>query len=155
MRFLTKSKELENNPLLKSLMAFLLVTLILYLALDILLHHEQIGLTLSQATNTIMGNEEEFLEPILLDTILEHIHFDTLSSLLSLMMIAVILIRLKPKNQKQYCIHFAFMSAILSQVALIFSFYHQGFIAIWIGLFLTWHIVAVIMGINSLWKLFK
>ena len=41
-----------------------------------LLHHYQIGLETSKAIETIMGNEEEFTDPILFDALLERVHID-------------------------------------------------------------------------------
>ena len=154
MRFLNNSKTLESNPLLKNLMAFLLLSLMLYLGLDVLLHQQQIGLTLDLATQTIMGDEENFVEPILFDTLLERVHFDILSSMITLMLIAVMVIRLQPKNQKQLSIHLSFLTAILSQIALILAFYYWSFIPVWIGLFLLWHLIALWMSANSVWRLY-
>jgi hypothetical protein len=151
MQFLDKSKELNRNPLLKKLIIFLVLTLLLYLGLDVFLHQQQIGLTLSTATNTILGNEEEFLEPILFDTLLERTHANILSSMISLMLLAVILIRLNPKS-KQYLIHLAFISAILSHGLLLLT-NSSLLIALWIGFFMLWHGFAFIMGIMILWRL--
>jgi hypothetical protein len=154
VKFLNNDKELINNPLLKQLMLFLVVVLMLFLLSDIALHHYQIGLTLNQTTETIMGNEENFTDPILFDSLLERLHIDILTSMLTLMLLAVILIRLTPKA-KQYTIHIAFISAILTQFSLLLSFYFKPFILIWIGLFILWHLVAFQMSIKSIWRLYK
>jgi hypothetical protein len=154
MKFLNNSKELKNNPLLTLLMLFLVGTLMLFLISDLLLHHYQIGLILNQAQETIMGNEENFTEPMLFDTLLEHLHIDILTSMITLMLLAVILIRLEPKA-KQYTIHLAFLSAIFSQIAFILSFYFYVAIPFWIGFFLLWHFVAFYMAIKSIWRLYK
>jgi len=98
MKFLKKNKEFEKNPLLKKLILFLVFTLLLFLGLDVLVHHHQIGLTLATATDTILGNEEEFLDPILFDSLLERVHADILSAMIVLMLLATILIRLRANN---------------------------------------------------------
>lgn len=152
MQFLDKNKELNKNPLLKKLILFLVFSLLLYLGLDVLLHHQQIGLTLSMATNTILGNEEEFLDPILFDTLLTLTHANILSSMISLMLLAVILIRLNP-NRKQYFIHFSFITAILNHIFLLLTFLYSWAILIWIVLFMLWHLLALLMGIHIMWKL--
>lgn len=154
MQFLDKSKELNKNPLLKYLILFLVLTLLIYLGLDILLHQQQIGLTLTTAHNTILGNEEEFLDPILFDTLLERTHFNIFSSMLTLMLLALILIRLNPKpKQQQIIIHVAFITSILSHVTLLLTYVHAFFIMLWIGLFLVWHLLGLIMSISIIWKL--
>ena len=117
MQFLDKSKAFDKNPLLQKLILFLVLSLLLFLGFDVLLHHHQIGLTLNAATNTILGNEEEFLDPILFDSLLERVHADILSAMISLMLLAVILIRLNP---------ISFSTAILSQVALLLAPSYTG-----------------------------
>ena len=154
MKFLNRAKALEKNPLLRLLMLFLILTLLLFLLSDILLHNYQIGLSLTEATETIMGNEENFTEPMLFDTLLEHVHIDLFSSMISLMLLAVIWIRLHPLK-KQYLIHLAFLSLIGTQTALLASFYTAFSIPFWIGLFLLWHGVAFYMGITSMWRLYR
>jgi len=152
MQFLEKSKELEKNPLLKTLILFLVSTLLLYLGFDMLLHHQQIGLTLSTATDTIMGNEEAFLDPILFDTLLERTHGNILSSLITLMLLALILIRLDAK-QKPYLIHLSFLAAILSHIFLLITATVALAIPAWIILFILWHLCALLMGFIIIWKL--
>ena len=159
MQFLDKNKEHEKssplkNPLLKKLILFLVFTLFLFLGLDVLLHHHQIGVTLTTATNTILGNEEEFLDPILFDTILERVHADILSAMITLMLLATILIRLSPQS-KQRLVHLSFLTAIFSQIALLLAPSLPLFIALWLVLFLLWHLLAFVMGISIFWKLLK
>jgi len=93
-----------------------------------------------------LGNEEEFLDPILFDSLLERVHADILSAMISLMLLAVILIRLNP---------ISFSTAILSQVALLLAPSYTVFIAIWIILFLLWHLLAFLMGFSIMWKLLR
>lgn len=152
MQFLEKSKEFNKNPLLKYLIIFLVLTLLLYLGFDLLLHQQQIGLTFTTATHSIMGNEEEFLDPILFDTLLERTHFNILSSMLTLMLLALILIRFNP-SPKQYFIHASFITAILSHVLLLLSTNHSLFITFWIIFFILWHLLAFFMALSILWRL--
>jgi uncharacterized BrkB/YihY/UPF0761 family membrane protein len=154
MQFLDKHKELESNPLLRKLILFLVLSLVLFLGLDILLHYHQIGLTLQTATSNILGNEEEFLDPMLFDTLLEHAHSDTLSAMLTLMLLTTVHLRLNPKK-KQTCVHLIFLSAILTQVCLLLSSTLFLFIPLWIGLFLFWHLLALWLGISIMWRLLK
>ncbi|CAA6814499.1 MAG: Unknown protein [uncultured Sulfurovum sp.] len=159
MQFLDKSKAFSKsspitNPLLKKLILFLVVTLLLYLGLDALLHYHQIGLTFRTATHSILGNEEEFLDPILFDTLLEHVHADILSAMITLMLLTTILVRLNP-NSKQKLVHLSFITAILTQVSLILAPTLPLFISLWVILFISWHLLSLIIGFFVLWKLFK
>ena len=154
MKFLT-TKELHTNTPLKHLVGILLGVLILFLITDILLHKYQIGLTLSQVKNNILGNEEEFIEPMLFDMLLERIHIDLLTSLITLMLLALIYIRVSLKP-KAWILHISFMGAILTQLALLGSFWWgETPIALWIGLFILWHILAIWLGAVSLWRLYE
>lgn len=153
MKFLV-TKELQSNTPLKHLVGILLGVLILFLLTDILLHHYQIGLTLAQAESSILGNEEEFIEPMLFDMLLERIHIDVLTSLITLMLLALIYIRVS-SQPKAWLLHTSFMGAILTQLALLSSFWWgKLFIALWIGLFILWHIIAIWLGVVSLWRLY-
>lgn len=154
MKFLKKNKEFDKNPLLKKLILFLVFTLLLFLGLDVLLHHHQIGLTLATATDTILGNEEEFLDPILFDSLLERVHADILSAMIVLMLLATILIRLSSQS-KQRLVHLSFLTAIFTQVALLLAPSLPLFIVLWITLFLLWHFIAFVMGLRIIWELLR
>ena len=154
MKFLKKNKEFDKNPLLKKLILFLVFTLLLFLGLDVLLHHHQIGLTLATATDTILGNEEEFLDPILFDSLLERVHADILSAMIVLMLLATILIRLSSQS-KQRLVHLSFLTAIFTQVALLLAHSLPQFIVLWITLFLLWHFIAFVMGLRIIWELLR
>lgn len=154
MKFLKKNKEFDKNPLLKKLILFLVFTLLLFLGLDVLLHHHQIGLTLETATDTILGNEEEFLDPILFDSLLERVHADILSAMIVLMLLATILIRLSSQS-KQRLVHLSFLTAIFTQVALLLAPSLPLFIVLWITLFLLWHFIAFVMGLRIIWELLR
>lgn len=154
MQFLDKAKELDKNPLLKKLILFLVITLLLYLGLDIILHHQQIGLTFSTATNTILGNEEKFIDPILFDSLLEHVHTNILASMVTLILLTTIYIRLKSES-KQRLVHLSFSTAILSQIVLLLTTTLPFFINVWVILFLLWHLTAFILGLIVVGKLLK
>ena len=159
MQFLEQNKAfakdaLRKNPLLKKLILFLVFTLLLFLGLDVLLHHQQIGLTLTTATNTIVGNEEEFLDPIFFDNLLEHVHSDILSAMITLMLLTTIRIRIKP-HSKQRLVHLAFMSAILSQIVLLLTSSFPLLIGLWILLFLVWHLCAFIIGLSIILRFLR
>ena len=154
MKFLERNKEFDKNPLLKKLILFLICTLLLFLGLDVLLHHHQIGLTLATATDTILGNEEEFLDPILFDSLLERVHADILSAMIVLMLLATILIRLSSQS-KQRLVHLSFLTAIFTQVALLVAHSLPQFIVLWITLFLLWHFIAFVMGLRIIWELLR
>ncbi len=152
MKFLV-TKELEQNRLLTLQVLWLTAILTLFLFSDMVLHHYQVGLTPAQALETILGNEEAFVEPILLSALLERIHIDIFISMLTLMLLVVIYIRLS-KDRKNKMIHLAFLSAILAPFSLLLGyFYGEVFIFLWLGLFIVWHLCALYFSMNIFRKL--
>ena len=154
MKFLV-TKELWHNQLLKWLVVFFVAILILFLLSDMLLHHYQIGLEFSRAIETIMGNEEEFTDPILFDALLERVHIDIFTSTITLMLLALIYVRVAPQNKiKSLPIHLLFLTAILSHIALMGGFYAGEFLIYsWVVLFIIWHIIAIALSFYTLFRL--
>jgi hypothetical protein len=154
MKFLV-TKELHQNPLLRSLVLFFVAVLSLFLLSDIVLHHYQIGLTPSLATETLLGNEDAFIEPLLFDVLLERVHSSIFTSMITLILLSIIFMRVQDV-EKNKLIHIAFLSAIFTPLCLILAyFYGSVFIAAWIALFLLWHSVALYLSFFILWKLFR
>ena len=152
MKFLV-TKELEQNRLLTLQVLWLTAILTLFLFSDIVLHHYQVGLTPTLALETILGNEEAFLEPILLSALLERIHIDIFISMITLMLLVVIYIRLS-KDRKNKMIHLAFLSAIFAPISLLFGyFFGEIFIFMWLGLFVLWHVFALYFSVIIFRKL--
>ena len=154
MKFLV-TKELWHNQLLKWLVVLLVVMLLLFLVSDVLLHHFQIGLEPSKAIETILGNEEEFTDPILFDALLERVHIDLFTSTITLMLLAVIYVRVTPQSSlKSLPIHLSFLTAILSHITLIGGFYAgEVLIQLWVLLFVVWHILALLLSFYILFRL--
>ncbi|MEA1879475.1 MAG: hypothetical protein U9N11_02355 [Campylobacterota bacterium] len=154
MKFLV-TNELSQNPLLKMLVLFFVTIMMLFLLSDIALHHYQIGLTLSIASEAILGNEEAFVEPMLFDVLLEKVHIDIFISMIALTLLVVIYIRVyKPKTNKM--IHIGFISAILTVLALVLAyFYGEVFVVFWITFFLVWHFVALYFALLIMVKLVR
>ena len=154
MKFLVV-KELRHNPLLKSVVLLLVAFLGLFLVSDMILHHLQIGLSPSKATETLLGNEESFIEPILFDALLERIHVDIFTSMMTLVLLSIIYMRVLDK-EKSKVIHLAFITAILSPIAIILAyFYGTVFIVSWIGLFILWHLSGLYLSMGIVWSLLK
>ena len=154
MKFLV-TKALHNNLLLKLLVLFFVAVLGLFLLFDILLHHYQIGLTPALASECLLGNEEAFVEPLLFDVLLERVHIGIFTSMVTLVLLSIIYMRVK-NRQKSKLIHIAFISAILTPLSLILAyFYGSVFIMVWIGLFLLWHVVALVLSFSIFWKLLR
>ncbi|NOR56228.1 MAG: hypothetical protein GQ531_08475 [Sulfurovum sp.] len=152
MKFLV-TKELGQNKLLRLQVLWLTAILTLFLFTDLVLHHYQVGLTPTLAVEQILGNEEAFIEPILLSVLLENIHIDLFISMITLMLLVVIFMRVA-HDAKTKLIHLAFLSAIMAPIALLLGyFYAEVFISLWIGLFILWHLCALYFAMTIFRKL--
>lgn len=156
MKFLA-TKDLRENVFLKNLIAGLLVFIILFLGSDLLLHHLQIGLTFSDALSSILGDEEAFIEPILLESLVLTAHIDLFFSMLLLLCLTAISTRVSNGcNPSKTLFHSLYISAILAPVFLIIG-YFLGAIAvkIWVVLFIIWHLLALYLCFKTLFAILK
>jgi len=149
MKFLV-TKDLQHSTLLGNLMAGVSVALFFYLGLDVVLHAYVIGSDIQSITNTLYGNVEEFIEPILLDSLLLQVHIDLFMSLFSIMIIASIYIRLySDKRVTKWLIHILFILGLLAPLFLIVAhFTSMGFVYAWLASFVLGHLLG--MGLSLL-----
>ena len=156
MKFLA-TKELRDNQFLKYLLYGLLLFTILFLILDLVLHHLQIGLTFSKAVATVLGDEESFIEPILIESLLLTIHMNLFFSMLLLLILTSICIRVSEDKQlPRFIFHGLFVTALLAPIFLIIGYFTgKSAVMVWIVLFIIWHIVALILSLKTLYLVYK
>jgi len=154
VKFLVTTK-LKQNPLLKFVVLFLVAILGIFLLTDLVLYHLQIGLTLERATETLLGHEEAFIEPIIFEVLLERIHIGIFTSMITLILLSIIYMRVLD-TEKSKVIHLAFITAILSPIVLLLAYvYGTAFIVLWIALFVLWHLFGVYLALHTVWSLLK
>jgi len=155
MQFLI-TNDLDKTPFLKYLMVMLTFFVVLFVALDIALHHYHIGLTVESAMQTLHGNEEAFIEPILFPALLLQVHIDLFLSMFVLLLLAAMYIRLYTKAESTYLwVHFLFITAFLSSLLLLINYFYPypaGMLA-WIILFYIWHVIALYLSFKIWYKL--
>ena len=155
MKFLV-TKELSKSPFLRYLMGTLTLFILIFLVTDIMLHHYQIGLTLETVTATLFGNEEAFIEPILLPALLLQVHIDLFLSMFILLILAAMYIRLYEKCERAYIwIHMLFLSGLVAPLLLLGNYFisQSMGIVVWIAIFYLWHGVAFLLSLKVLWRL--
>lgn len=148
MKFLV-TKELEHTTLLYRLMAGVSIALFLYLGLDVVLHAYVLGADIRSISTTLYGNIEEFIEPILLDTLLLQVHIDLFMSLFAIMIIASIYIRLYTgKVSTKWLVHMLFILGLLAPALLLIAYFNSvGFVYVWLGSFVGWHLLGMLMSL--------
>lgn len=154
MKFLV-TKDLAHSTLLGNLMLGVCVALFLYLGLDIVLHGYVMGTNITEIGTTLYGNTEEFIEPLLIDSLLLQVHIDLFMSLFSIMLIASIYIRLfSTKKSTKKLVHTLFILGLVAPIALLTAYFTSvGFVYGWIASFILWHILGMGMAVAIIKKL--
>jgi len=154
MKFLV-TKDLQHSTLLGNLMAGVSVALFFYLGLDVVLHAYVIGSDLTNITNTLYGNGEEFIEPILIDTLLLQVHIDLFMSLFSIMIIASIYIRLYSREKRtKMLVHTLFILGLLAPLSLMVAYFTSiGFVYVWLVSFSLGHLLGMGLSLRIIKKL--
>ena len=154
MKFLV-TQELKQNPLLKMLVLCLLAVLSIFLITDLLLQHLQVGLSLERASQTLLGNEDMFIEPLLFDVLLGRVHSGIFTSMITLVLLSIIYMRVANQG-KSKAIHLAFVPAIFAPILLLMAYvYGKVFIVTWIGFFVLWHLCGLYLAFVGAWSLIK
>ncbi len=154
MKFLV-SKDAVPTPLLRQLMTAVTVAILLYLVLDVVLHGYLIGLSPQVAAQTLYGNEEAFVEPILFESLLLQVHIDLFMALVSLLIVVSIYLRMKYKEKvRKGLLHALFMAALAAPLLLIAAYFSGSFwLYGWLGAFYLWHLLALFVGMVALKRL--
>lgn len=129
-------------------MAAVVFFILLYLGLDIALHAYVIGTDVHSVALTLFGDAENFVEPMLLDTLLLQVHSDLFMSLFSLLILTSISIRLHGSRRiMRWAVHFVFVLGMLSAVTLLSAYFVGAWlIPVWIATFVTWHVLGFVLG---------
>lgn len=154
MKFLV-SKDAVPTPLLRQLMTAVTVAMLLYLVLDVVLHGYLIGLSPQVAAQTLYGNEEAFVEPILFESLLLQVHIDLFMALVSLLIVVSIYLRMKYKEKvRKGLLHALFLAALAAPLLLIAAYFGGSFwLYGWVGAFYLWHLLALFVGTVALKRL--
>jgi len=154
MKFLV-TKDLAHSTLLGNLMLGVCVALFFYLGLDVVLHGYVLGTNITEIGTTLYGNVEEFVEPILIDSLLLQVHIDLFMSLFGIMIITSIYIRLfSAKKSTKKLVHALFILGLFAPIALITAYFASVvFVYVWLFSFVLWHLLGMGMALVIIKKL--
>ena len=155
MKF-TLIKDVKGDSLMRPLLGGLLLFILLFLSADIVLKNDHIGLTPTQLSQTLFGNEEEYIEPVTEHFLLELMHSDIFFIMMTLLTLSAVYARLcQNKKLRLININITMTAALLSIIFLPLSYYLSAyFILPFIISFYTWHFMALMMTLGSLYYLF-
>lgn len=154
MKFLV-TKDMGHSTLLTYLMGSVVVAILLYVGLDTVLHAYVIGLDMHSISVTLFGDAENFVEPILIDSLLLQVHIDLFMTLFAILILSSIYIRLyAEKVMTKWVVHLLFIMGMLAPAALLLAYFvSASFAAIWLISFVLWHLLACIVSLMILKKL--
>jgi len=154
MKFLV-TKDLAHSTLLSYLMGSVVFAILLYLGLDTVLHAYIIGLDMHSVSVTLFGDAENFVEPILIDSLLLQVHIDLFMTLFAILILSSIYIRLySDKVMTKWIVHLLFIMGMLAPAALLLAYFiSASFTAIWLISFILWHVLASLVALVILKKL--
>lgn len=142
MKFIVSKKLIDNRALYLSVL-WMLVFLIVALALNVTAKEINFGITPTQWVSTILGNEEEFIDPLGLSDLLLSLHTDLFGLILIFILITSLLIRTsRPKALKLIILLVGVSALLLYGIGLVSSVWigSVGIIASWIG-FIVFHLL--------------
>lgn len=151
MKF-TLVKDLKKDPLMRPIISSVLLFSLIYLISDFFVKQSSFGLLPSDITNTLFGNEDEFLDPISKDIFLEFWHVEIFFTMMIVFILSTIHIRVsKASKNSIFSVNILMISSILSLVVLPLSYFISLiFIEIYVVLFFIWHSFAIISSLISL-----
>lgn len=154
MKFLV-TKDLAHSTLLTYLVSAVVFAILLYLGLDVVLHAYVIGLDMASIRATLFGDEANFLEPILIDSLLLQVHIDLFMTLFAILILASVYIRLySNKTMTKWTVHLLFIFGMLAPMMLLFSYFvSPSLTIIWLCCFAVWHFLALYVSFMILKKL--
>lgn len=141
MKFLV-TKHIHTNKTFVLLLTFYALLMLLYFVGDLFYLGHFFGSTPEAIRLSILGNPEEFTEPMSLVTLLEQIHIGLFLAILALFSTMAILLRLQLSNAHKSLLVFVGMGALLLSalsllatafVACYFSYLLYGATLLWHG----------------------
>lgn len=156
MKF-TLVKDLREDPIMKPILGSLLSFILLYLIADFFVKHFSFGIFFETIKNTLYGNADEFLEPIDYAVFLEFWHTEIFFTMFIVFLLSTIFIRLfNTEKMFLWLLNSFMLSAIFSLLFLPLNyFYHVDFLIYGFLLsFWCWHLIAVLVSLLSLKRLY-
>lgn len=144
MKFLV-SKNIHSNPNFTLLLGFYSLMMLLYFLGDLFYLSHFFGNTAQEVLSTLNGDPDEFLEPLSLLSLLEHIHISLFLSILALFTTMAIVLRIKlTDTHKKIIILIAMLSLLISFLSLAGTYFlHDAFVYGFVFATLLWHLAGL------------
>ena len=133
----------------------LLLFIVLYIFADFAVKYSSIGLFSDALRLTILGDADQFLDPINKSSFLELIHAEIFFLMMILLTLSAVFMRLHAtKKYSVLVLNLTMISAIFALITLTLSYFVSiSFINLYVVSYFTWHIGALYMSLLSFWGL--
>ena len=126
MKFLVV-KNLKKEKQFKPIIAGLLLFMLLYVISDFFVKSHSLGLDTSSLSNSLFGNEEEYLEPMPTSVFLEMWHIEIFLTMMLLLSLGAVFSRFSSDSIfNQRVLHSTMIAALFSLVFLAVAFFFEA-----------------------------
>lgn len=138
--------------MMKPILSGLLFFTLLYLVSDVFVKYSSFGITPNAVFITLVGNEEEYLDPISKASFLEFWHVEIFFVMMILFTLSAVYIRLVQASKISIVVvNLMMISAIIALVSLPMAYFlSSSFIMVYVISFFIWHICALFSVLSSL-----
>ena len=151
MKFIVSKKIIENRALYVSVL-WMVIFLFVALVLNAVAKGIDFGVTPAMWVSTVLGNEAEFIEPLLMSDLLLSLHTDLFGLILIFILISALLIRTsRSKGFKLTALFLGITALLLYSIGLIASLWIGSFgvIVSWGGFFF-FHLLMSVCALDIL-----
>ena len=147
MKFIA-SKKLSNNATLRAVILWMLIAIILAMGLSLSAKSIDFGLTPDTWVTTVLGNESEFVDPLLFSDLLLKIHTDLFGLIITFILIASLYVRTSRTTRTKIILFALLLITLLSYpIGLLVSSVFGGIsVIIALGSFILFHSVIILMS---------
>ncbi len=144
MKFLV-SKDIHSNPDFRLLLGFYALMMFLYFIGDLFYLSHFFGSSTQEVLSTLKGNPDEFIEPLSLLSLLEHLHVSLFLAILALFTTMAIVLRIRLGHvHKKLIILIAMVSLLISFLSLTGTYFlHDVFVYGFVLSTLLWHLAGL------------
>ena len=155
MRF-TLIKDIKQDSSMRPILTGLLLFILLFLLVDIFVKSKSLGFTVQTLYITLLGDKDQFIDPLTLSSFLELLHADIFFMMMLLLTLSAIFARVSSKGRSRLIIiNISMVSALLSVLFLVaIYFYHLPLALLFILSFFLWHLLAFHMTLYTLKRLY-
>ena len=151
MKF-TLVKDLKSDDVMRPVLTSVLFFSFIYLISDFFVKHSGFGITPDTIKLTLLGDEQQYLDPMSKNVFLEFWHSEIFFVMFICFIISTVYIRTSSASKVAIIfVNIMLVCAIISLISLPLSFfYSELFIYLYLVSFYLWHLFGLIASILSL-----